>query len=134
MEKLRYDSEFSVEIRKKYHKEYKIARVVIRSDIDDVTTKNMIDESSSQESTCDNLNNFKIALNARYPEFKSTLASAIREDTIESGVHYFFEDKFDEYYRDNSYMATQLLQFFKRLLYRCKESKGSFAFSVTLYL
>lgn len=116
MEKLIYDSDFSVETRKTNNKEFKVARIIIRSDIDEVTTKNVIDESG-QEITCDNLSDFKIALNARYPEFKSSLVSEIREDIIESGVHYVFEDKFDEYYRDNSYMATQLLQFFLRDYY-----------------
>lgn len=117
MEKFIFDSEFSVESQKKNNKEYKIARIVIRSGIDEVTTKNIIDESNSQERTYDNLSDFKIALNAKYPQFKTELVSTIREDAIESGVHYFFEDKFNEYFKDNSYMATQLLQYFLRDYY-----------------
>lgn len=117
MANLIFNSELSTETRKTDNKEYKISRIIIRSDIEKVATQNAIDDFDSQESTYDNLNNFKIALNAKYPEFKSVLVSAIKEDAIESGVHYFFEDKFDEYYRDNSYMATQLLQFFLRDYY-----------------
>lgn len=117
MEKLIFDSVFSVKTQKENNKEYKISHVIIRSDIDEVATQNSIDGFGRQKSTYDNLNDFKIALNIRYPEFKSALVSAIREDTIESGVHYFFEDKFDEYYRDNPYLAIQLLQFFLRDYY-----------------
>lgn len=114
MGQLLFDTGFSVESQKKSNKEYKIARIVICSDVDEVTTKNNIYDAGNQEYRCDNINDFKLALSSMYPEFKSALDSAISEDTIESGVHYFFEEKFDEYFKNNSYMAIKLLEYFLR--------------------
>lgn len=117
MEKLIFNSDFCVDTLKSYNVEYKIPRIVIRSGNDEVTTRNALDESVNQESTCNNSSSFKIALNTKYPKFEAVLVSAITEDSIESGVHYLFEDKFDEFYKDNSYMAIQLLQYFLRDYY-----------------
>ena len=117
MEELQFKSEISVESQKKNSEQYQLSRVIIHSNIDNVGTKNSIDESRTQEKTYDTLRDFKTVLNAKYPEFKKTLVSAIREEPIESGVHYLFEDKFNDYFEDNPYMAIQLLQVFLRDYY-----------------
>lgn len=117
MEQLLFDVNYSVESQKKSNQEYNGVRIIFNSEIDEVTTKNNVYEGSNLEYKCDNSSNFKKLLNEKYPEFKTTLVSAIREETIESGVHYLFEETFDEYFKDNSYMATKLLEYFLRDFY-----------------
>ena len=117
MRDLFFEPKFSVESQNKNRKEYKFSRVIIRSNMDDVATNNYFDESTICGSTSVNTNDFKVALSLRYPIFKENMVSAITETTIESGIHYYFEDVFNEYYMDNQYMAIQMLQYFLRDYY-----------------
>lgn len=117
MKQLLFNVDFSSESQKKNNEEYKIAQVVIRSDVDEIATKNSMYVSGSQEYRSANKNDFKMLLNSKYPQFKSTLARAINEDTIESGVHYYFEEKFGEYFKEYPYMAIKLLEYFLRDYY-----------------
>lgn len=96
------------------NKEYKLSRIIVCSNMDDVTTNNAFDELTICGSVSVNTDNFKMAFSQRYPVFKQKMISAIRETTIQSGIHYYFEDVFNDYYVDNPYMAIQMLQYFLR--------------------
>lgn len=91
-------------------REYKVSPVIIYSQLDDAKTTNIFREKSFSDSSCDNPDEFKIALGELYPRFKLDMLYAVRESMIESGVHYGFEDKFNEYFLLNQHMAAQLLQ------------------------
>ncbi len=91
-------------------KEYKIAPVIIYSQLNEVKTSNIYSDCSTTESSSNNPDEFRVMLNKIYPEFKSDILYSIHESMIESGVHYHFEDVFYKYFEKNHHMAAQLLQ------------------------
>lgn len=93
-------------------KEYRLPKIVVKLHLNGAHTNNFF--ISSEDYKCDNANPFKLVLNDAYPQFKQDMLIYIRDTTIESGVHYLFEDKFKEFFVINPYLATQMLQRFLR--------------------
>ena len=96
-------------------KEYKISKIVVKSALNNAHTNNFINMSADYK--CDKIDTFKVIMNEAYPQFKQDMLICIRDTTIESGVHYLFEDKFETFYALNHYLATQMLQRFLRDFY-----------------
>lgn len=91
-------------------REYKVPPVIISSQLDPVTTSNAYKDNIVSENSSNNPDEFRMMLNTLYPAFKSDLLCSIHESMIESGVHYHFEDVFNEYFNQNRHMTTQMLQ------------------------
>lgn len=110
MERIVFSDLVSTNMESDNIKEYKVAPVIIFSQLDQVKTSNVYRDNSITESSSNNPDEFKVMLTNLYPTFKTDVLYSIHETMIESGVHYHFEDVFHEYFKKNHHMAAQLLQ------------------------
>lgn len=91
------------------NRNFNIAKLVIFSEINEVKTNNSIYDID-KDNNSGKQDDFVIALDNKYFDFKNDFIINVSEAPVESGVHYEFENIFDKYFIENPYMASKLLE------------------------